>query len=325
MSAILDVEDLTLEFETQSGVVHALDKVSICVGSGECVALVGESGSGKSITGMSVMRLNGSNARITAARMSLANTDLMTLSDRAFTKIRGKRIAMIFQNAKSSLNPLRKVGDTLIDIYCTHADTKTGRKKAHQNVLTLLETIGIDKAEQRMQAYPAELSGGMCQRIMIAAALLCEPELIIADEPTSALDVTTQIKVMDLLMAACRKRRVAVVFITHDLALASAYCDRVVVMHAGQVLETGPAEIIFDQSAHPYTRMLLDAMPYAKQSAADLLPMGGSLPDLRRDDLPACRFAERCARATDLCCSSALPETVIDENHVVRCHFPNDR
>lgn len=325
MNAMLNIKDLTLEFDTQSGIVHALDKVSLTVGQGECVALVGESGSGKSITGMSVMRLNGDNARISATQLSLSDTDLAALNDRAFAKIRGKRIAMIFQNAKSSLNPLRKVGDTLTDIYCTHSDKRTSRKKARQHVLLLLETLGIDKAEKRMQSHPAELSGGMCQRIMIAAALLCEPELIIADEPTSALDVTTQIKVMDLLMAACRQRGVAVIFITHDLALASAYCDRMVVMHAGQVLETGPAETIFVRPAHPYTRMLLDAMPYAKESAADLLPMGGNLPDLRRDDLPACRFSERCARATDLCRSSALPDTAVDEKHVVRCHFPNDR
>lgn len=325
MSAMLDIRELTLEFETQSGTVHALDKISLEVGRGECVALVGESGSGKSITGMSIMRLNGANAKTSVTRMTLADTDLTALDDRAFVKIRGKRIAMIFQNAKSSLNPLRKVGDTLTDILCAHAQPKLRRVEGQRQVLALLKAIGIDKAEERMEAYPAELSGGMCQRIMIAAALLCEPELIIADEPTSALDVTTQIKVMDLLMAACRERGVAVIFITHDLALASAYCDRVVVMHAGQVLETGLAETVFSQPSHPYTRMLLDAMPYAKQTVAELLPMGGNLPDLRRDDLPACRFAERCPRVTDLCRSSSLPETLVGENHVVRCHFPNDR
>lgn len=325
MSTILEIRDLTLDFVTQSGTVHALDKVSLEVGRGECVALVGESGSGKSITGMSIMRLNGDSALISVSAMALAGTDLTSLNERLFRQVRGKRIAMIFQNAKSSLNPLRTVGDTLADILCTHAVPRIGRAEARRRVLSLLTDIGIDQAEKRMQAYPAELSGGMCQRIMIAAALVCEPELIIADEPTSALDVTTQAKVMDLLMKACRERGVAVIFITHDLALASAYCDRVVVMHAGQVLETGPADVVFTRPAHPYTRMLLDAMPYAKESVADLLPMGGNLPDLRRADLPCCRFAERCPRAADICSSQALPDTMIADHHLVRCQYPNDR
>jgi oligopeptide/dipeptide ABC transporter ATP-binding protein len=325
MTAVLEIQDLTLEFATQSGKVHALDKVSLSVGRGECLALVGESGSGKSITGMSVMRLNGESAEVSASRMTLGATSLTSLDEKSFRKIRGKRIAMIFQNAKSSLNPLRQVGDTLIDILRAHSKEKIRHHEAEQHVLALLKAIGIDQAEQRMAAYPAELSGGMCQRIMIAAALVCEPELIIADEPTSALDVTTQIKVMDLLMAACRERGVAVIFITHDLALASAYCDRVAVMHAGQVLEIGPSGSVFGHPAHPYTRMLLDAMPYGKETVADLQPMGGNLPDLRRDNLPSCRFFERCPRAADLCRVSSLPDTLEDESHIVRCHFPNER
>ena len=188
----------------------------------------------------------------------------------------------------------------------------------------MLEQIGIHEAEDRMLAYPAELSGGMCQRIMIAAALLCEPELIIADEPTSALDVTTQVKVMDLLISACRNRGVAVLFITHDLALASAYCDRAVVMHAGQMLEDGPADKVFVHPRHPYSRMLLASMPYGKETAADLKPMGGNLPDLRRDDLPSCRFADRCPYVQDSCRNQPIPEARFSTNHAVRCFFPHD-
>lgn len=324
MTLMLEIDKLTLAFETPAGLVHALDNVDLSIQQGECVALVGESGSGKSITGMSIMRLNGPNARINANRIALDGTDLQGMSEKAFQTIRGRRVAMIFQNAKSALNPLRKVGDTLIDILCAHAPERLSRKHGHARVLGMLQQIGIHEAEERMQAYPAELSGGMCQRIMIVAALLCEPELIIADEPTSALDVTTQVKVMDLLMSACRERGVAVLFITHDLALASAYCDRAVVMHAGQMLEDGPADQVFVRPRHPYSRMLLDSMPYGKNSAADLKPMGGNLPDLRRDDLPTCRFADRCPRVQDCCRNNAIPEFRPTNDHAVRCFFPHD-
>lgn len=325
MSPMFEIRNLTLNFETPDAIVHALDEVSLTLERGECIALVGESGSGKSITGMSIMRLNGSSAHVSVDRIALDETDLMAMSDKAFRKVRGKRIAMIFQNAKSSLNPLRRVGETLTDILCAHAEPRISRKQARLRVLETLIQIGIDQAEVRMEAYPAELSGGMCQRIMIAAALVCEPEMIIADEPTSALDVTTQIKVMNLLMSACRDRGVAVIFISHDLALASAYCDRLVVMHAGQVLEDGPAEVVFAAPAHPYTRMLLDTIPQGKEDVSTLRPMGGSLPDLRRLDLPRCRFAERCPRVAAVCVSSPLPEIEAGDNHLVRCHFPNDR
>ena len=324
MTAMLEIERLTLEFETPAGLVHALDNVGLTVERGECVALVGESGSGKSITGMSILRLNGPNARISADRIALDGNELQGMSDKAFQTIRGRRVAMIFQNAKSALNPLRKVGDTLTDILSAHTPKRLSRKDARARVLGILEQIGIHEAEDRMLAYPAELSGGMCQRIMIAAALLCEPDLIIADEPTSALDVTTQVKVMDLLMSACRERDVAVLFITHDLALASAYCDRAVVMHAGQMLEDGPAQHVFVNPSHPYSRMLLDSMPYGKASAEDLKPMGGNLPDLRRSDLPACRFADRCPRVQACCRTDAIPEKRPNQDHAVRCFFPHD-
>lgn len=324
MTVMLEIDKLTLEFETPAGLVHALDNVDISIKWGECVALVGESGSGKSITGMSIMRLNGPNARIHANRIALEGTDLQEMSEKAFQTIRGRRVAMIFQNAKSALNPLRKVGDTLTDILRAHAPERLSRKQGRAQVLDMLQQIGIHEAEDRMLAYPAELSGGMCQRIMIVAALLCGPELIIADEPTSALDVTTQVKVMDLLMSACRERGVAVLFITHDLALASAYCDRAVVMHAGQMLEDGPADQVFIHPRHPYSRMLLDSMPYGKDSAAELKPMGGNLPDLRRDDLPSCRFADRCPRAQDCCRSTSIPEFRPTDDHAVRCFFPHD-
>lgn len=319
---LLDIQDLSLDFVTDRGHIHALDRVSLQVARGECVALIGESGSGKSVTGMAVMRLHGANARIEAQRMTVGELDVNAMPPTLLRHYRGRRVAMIFQNAKSALNPIRRVGDTLVDILVTHARQPTSRAQARQRVLRAMEQIGIAQARERMAAYPAELSGGMCQRIMIVAALVCEPELIIADEPTSALDVTTQVKVMNLLMNACRERGVACLFITHDLALAAEYCDRAVVMHAGQVLEEGPAPQVMCRPAHPYTRMLVAAMPYGKRDHTELQPMQGGLPDLRRTDLPSCRFAERCTRVQATCRQADLPRTAVASSHTVRCHFP---
>ncbi|MET4578194.1 peptide/nickel transport system ATP-binding protein [Ottowia thiooxydans] len=321
--SVLDIQKLSLSFITRAGRVHALDKVSLQVKRGECVALIGESGSGKSITGMAVMRLLGTNAEISAEHMSLAGQDILGMPPSVLRHYRGRRVAMIFQNAKAALNPIRRVGDTLVDILVTHAPHRTTRAQARKKVLEVMVQLGIAHAEERMAAYPAELSGGMCQRIMIVAALVCEPELIIADEPTSALDVTTQVKVMNLLIEACRQRHLACLFITHDLALAAEHCDRAVVMHAGQVLEVGSSEEVLSNPAHPYTRMLVAAMPSGKSSHHELQPMRGGLPDLRRNDLPACRFAERCSRAEDICLRVDAPRQTVAPFHHVSCHHPH--
>ncbi|WP_423457905.1 ABC transporter ATP-binding protein [Ottowia sp. VDI28] len=320
--SVLDIQKLSLNFVSSAGRLHALDKVSLQVGPGECVALIGESGSGKSITGMAVMRLLGENAEISAERMNLAGQDILGMPPSVLRGYRGRRVAMIFQNAKAALNPIRRVGDTLVDILVTHAPRRTSRAQARKKILDVMVQLGIAHAEERMAAYPAELSGGMCQRIMIVAALVCEPQLIIADEPTSALDVTTQVKVMNLLIGACRQRHLACLFITHDLALAAEHCDRVVVMHAGQVLEVGAAQGVLGNPAHPYTRMLVAAMPSGKSSHHELQPMRGSLPDLRRADLPACRFAERCSRVEDACLRVDAPRRTMAPLHSVSCHHP---
>lgn len=320
---LLDIRGLSLDFVTEKGRVQALDSVSLTVARGECVALIGESGSGKSITGMAVMRLHDGAAQITSERFDLGGEAVYGIPPRLLSRYRGQRVAMIFQNAKSALNPIRRVGDTLADILIAHSPRKIRRREARVRVLEMMEQVGIVRAEERLSAYPAELSGGMCQRIMIAAALLCEPELIIADEPTSALDVTTQVKVMDLLIGACRKRGVACLFITHDLALAGEYCDRAVVMHAGQVLEDGPARAVLTRAGHPYTRMLVASMPYGKADYTELRPMEGNLPDLRRTDLPACRFADRCPGARPACRVDPLIGKRVESGHIVRCHYPH--
>ncbi len=275
MDRLLEIDDLVLGFEGSGGVVPALRGISFGLDRGECLALVGESGSGKSVTGLTIMRLLGSNARIASGAIRFDGTDLLALTERGMREVRRRRIGMVFQNAKSSLNPIRRVGDTLVDIVRAHDRTGIGRRAALAKVIGIMDQIGIPQAAERVRNYPAELSGGMCQRIGIAAALACEPELIIADEPTSALDVTTQQLVMDTLISACRDRGVAVIFITHDLALASEYCDRGIVMNNGRILEEGIASRIFTAPSHPYTRALLDSLPYGKTSADELKPMTG--------------------------------------------------
>ncbi|MEI4487392.1 ABC transporter ATP-binding protein [Frigidibacter sp. MR17.14] len=276
---LLEIEDLQLGFDGAQGLLPALRGVSVHLDRGELVALVGQSGSGKSVTGLTVLRLLGANARIAKGAIRFDGQDLLSFSERQMRGIRGGRIAMVFQNAKASLNPIRRVGDTLADIVLAHDTTGLSRKQALQKVVGLMAQIGIALPEERARAYPSELSGGMCQRIGIAAALASDPELIIADEPTSALDVTTQQLVMDTLTEAARARGVAVIFITHDLALASEYCDRAVVMNAGRIVEEGPADRVFTDPQHPYTRALLDALPYGKTDASELRPMTWTDPE----------------------------------------------
>lgn len=279
MTALLEISDLHLGFDGVGGVTPALRGVSLTLHRGECVALVGQSGSGKSVTGMTILRLLGANARLSQGSIRFDGTDLLALSEPQMRAIRGGRIAMVFQNAKAALNPIRRVGDTLTDILLAHDSTGLTRKQAMERIIAIMDSIGIALPQERARAYPSELSGGMCQRIGIAAALACAPELIIADEPTSALDVTTQKLVMDTLIRACRDRGVAVIFISHDLALASEYCDRALVMNAGKIVEQGPAARIFTAPQHLYTRALLDALPYGKTDAADLRPMDWVDPD----------------------------------------------
>ncbi|WP_053080259.1 ABC transporter ATP-binding protein [Methylobacterium variabile] len=269
MDPLLQIEDLAVHFDAEDGPVRALDRLSLSLGRGECLALVGESGSGKSMTGLSVMRLLPPQARIAAGSVRLDGRDLLCADERAMRRIRGRRVAMVFQNAKAGLNPIRRVGDTLCDILIAHDGGRLTRRAARGRIAALLGQIGITDPERRLDAYPSQLSGGLCQRIMIAAAFACSPELIIADEPTSALDVTTQKLVMDLLMAACRDRGVAALFITHDLALASQYCDRVCVMRKGRVVEEGSAGRVFTTPAAAYTRMLIDALPTGKGTAQE--------------------------------------------------------
>jgi peptide/nickel transport system ATP-binding protein len=318
--ALLQVEQLSLEFRTRSGIVHALQDVSLALDKGETVGLVGESGSGKSVLSFALLGLSDAAARVTAGRASFDGFSLIGAKEADLLDLRGREISMIFQNPKVALNPIRPVGLQIQDVLARH--TTTLRSQLRERAIQCLADVKIPDPERRFHAYPFELSGGMCQRVMIALALACGPKLLIADEPTTGLDVTTQAAIMELIGEQARTRGMATLLITHDLALAAQSCDRIVVMHAGHVVESAPTAELFDAPSHPYTRQLIAATPVGRAGLHELASIPGNLPDLRRDDLPACRFAERCTQR-HLACNAALPSVAVSESHWVRCHQPS--
>ena len=315
----LAVEDLSVEFRTRSGIVKVLDHVGFSVDKGETVALVGESGSGKSVTAFAVMGILDPAGRVTSGRAVFGGADLLTLSERDLAEQRGRELSMIFQNPRTALNPIRRVGQQIADVLVRHGGAT--RPDAPRAAVEMLKRVRIPDPERRAEAYPFELSGGMCQRIMIAIALACRPALLIADEPTTGLDVTTQAVIMDLIGELAHESGMATIFITHDLALAAEYCDRIVVMHAGHVVEAAPARALFAHPCHPYSAKLLAATPGETASLTELASIPGGLPDLRRPDLPACRYSDRCERRIDDC-TKPLPHRSAGERHVVSCWNP---
>lgn len=316
-SDLLQISDLSLEFRTRNGVVRALDAVSFSVRQGETVGVVGESGSGKSVMAHAVLGLLGPAGRITGGSITYNNQRIDTMSERALRQLRGADISMIFQNPRSALNPIRTVGRQLQDVLRAHR--KIGRKEAHAEALAILRQVKITDPQNRIDAYPFELSGGMCQRVMIALALACSPNLLIADEPTTGLDVTTQSVIMDLLGALSAERQMATVFITHDLALAAENCDRIVVMHAGQIVESGATERIFSAPSHPYTRQLSFSTPGEHTEINSLETVPGALPDLTSDNLPACRYAGRCPLVEPRCRTEKPPLKDDGDGHKAYC------
>lgn len=317
--SLLEVRDLTLEFRTRSGTVRAIQDASLEIAKGETVGLVGESGSGKSVLSFAILRILDPAARITAGSIRFGGLDILGASERSLQEMRGREMAMIFQNPRTALNPIRKVGRQIEDVLREHTTTVAAalRRKA----IECLAQVRIPDPERRYDAYPFELSGGQCQRVMIALALACNPLLLIADEPTTGLDVTTQAAIMALIRDLARERGLATLFITHDLALASESCDRIVVMHAGHVVESAPTDTLFRTPRHPYTAQLIRATPARDMPLSALASIPGSLPDLRRPDLPACRFSARCTRALERC-NGALRDAAPAPRHVVRCWNP---
>jgi peptide/nickel transport system ATP-binding protein len=279
---LLDVRDLTVEFATRRGAVTAVEHINIAVGRGETLGIVGESGSGKSVTSYAVMRILDRAGRIASGSILFGGADLRAARESEMRDLRGRQISMIFQNPRAALNPIRKVGRQIEDVLLNHA--RASRAAARSEAIEALRRVRIADPEQRYHAYPFELSGGMCQRVVIALALACRPQLLIADEPTTGLDVTTQKAVMDLVVDLTRERGMSTILITHDLGLAAAYCDRVVVMEKGKVVEAAPSRQIFAAPAHPYTRKLMKATPRLGMGLRDLLPDG----DLSSSNLGAC-------------------------------------
>ena len=285
---LLDVRDLTVEFSTRRGIVRAVEHVDISVAKGETVAIVGESGSGKSVTSYAVMRILDRAGHIAEGSIAFSGLDLRSASEADMRNLRGREMSMIFQNPRAALNPIRKVGRQIEDVLMQHA--QAGSQDATDKAIELLEQVRIARPRERYHAYPFELSGGMCQRIVIALALACRPQLLIADEPTTGLDVTTQKTVMDLMVELTKQRGMSTILITHDLGLAATYCDRVTVMEKGRVVETATARAVFTAPEHPYTRKLMRATPRPGASLRDLLPEDTATPSL---PLPRLRGRER--------------------------------
>nr|WP_249794834.1 ABC transporter ATP-binding protein [Bradyrhizobium sp. Oc8] len=268
---MLDVQDLTVEFTTRRGIVKAVQHVNISVAKGETLAIVGESGSGKSVTSYAVMRILDRAGKIAEGSVMFSGIDVKAASEAQMRDLRGREVSMIFQNPRAALNPIRKVGDQIEDVLRTHVQQAMVSDRG-EKAIEALEQVKIARPRERYHAYPFELSGGMCQRVVIALALACNPQLLIADEPTTGLDVTTQKAVMDLIVELTKRKAMSTILITHDLGLAAAYCDRVVVMEKGRVVETAKAADIFANPQHPYTKKLMRATPRLGVSLRDLLP-----------------------------------------------------
>jgi peptide/nickel transport system ATP-binding protein len=268
---LLDVNDLTVEFATRRGIVKAVQHVNISVAKGETLGIVGESGSGKSVTSYAVMRILDRAGKIAEGSVMFSGIDVKTATEDQMRDLRGREISMIFQNPRAALNPIRKVGDQIEDVLRQHVQQSTVGDRG-EKAIEALEQVKIARPRERFHAYPFELSGGMCQRVVIALALACNPQLLIADEPTTGLDVTTQKAVMDLIVELTKRRGMSTILITHDLGLAAAYCDRVVVMEKGRVVETALSADIFAKPEHAYTKKLMRATPRLGVSLRDLLP-----------------------------------------------------
>jgi oligopeptide/dipeptide ABC transporter ATP-binding protein len=317
---LLEIQGLKTYFHTRDGVVKAVDGIDLHVDRGEIVGLVGESGCGKSVTSLSIMRLVPPPGRIESGRVLFDGVDLLTLPRSRMGDLRGDRISMIFQQPTSSLNPVFQVGFQVGEVLEIHRNMT--RRAARSRAVELLERVGIPDPERRAKAFPHEMSGGMAQRVMIAMALACEPELLIADEPTTALDVTIQAQILDLMRGLQRDLGTAIVLITHDLGVVAEMASRVAVMYAGEIVEQADVRTLFDQPKHPYTQGLISSVPKLGEVKTDLDVIPGGVPNLIA--LPAgSRFAPRCRARVDnglAICLEQRPELVEREpGHLVRC------
>ncbi len=317
---LLEVKGLRTSFYTRDGVVRAVDGIDFHVDRGEVLGLVGESGCGKSVTSLSILRLVAKPGRIEAGEILFDGRNLLTLDADAMRKIRGEQIAMIFQQPTSSLNPVWDVGRQIAEVLEIHRDMKGSA--ARDRALELLKMVGIPDPERRLRAYPHELSGGMAQRVMIAMALACEPDLLIADEPTTALDVTIQAQILDLMRHLREETGSAIILITHDLGVVAEMCDRVAVMYAGEIVEEADVRTLFRDPKHPYTRGLIGSIPVVGVIRDELAVIPGNVPNLI-DLPPYCRFAPRCTARVEANlarCTAEHPDLrTVGPDHDTRC------
>jgi oligopeptide transport system ATP-binding protein len=320
---ILTVKDLRTYFRTEDGVVKAVDGISFELKKGETLGIVGESGSGKSVTNLSVMRLIPEPpGEIVSGEIIFDGTDVRSLSIDEVRKIRGRRISMIFQDPMTSLNPFLKISTQLMEVTQLHLGHT--KEQAYEHGVKMLEMVGIPDPRARMDGYPHELSGGMRQRVMIAMALSCDPELLIADEPTTALDVTIQAQILELIKDLKARMGTSVILITHDLGVVAGMTDKIIVMYAGKVFEQAPTRELFSRPANPYTKGLLRSVPDPAHEHGDpLYQIPGLPPDVAHLP-PGCPFAERCDRAEDICRREFPPFVRINAEHHSLCHFAKE-
>jgi len=314
---VLSVQDLTVEFVTRRGTLRALDKISFDIARGEVLGVVGESGAGKSVTGSAIIGLIDPPGRIADGKVVLSGERVDHLPPEQMRRVRGKRIGMIFQDPLTSLNPLYRVGEQLIETIQTHTDLNAA--DARKRAIALLDEVGIPAPERRIDGYPHEFSGGMRQRVVIALALCAEPEFIIADEPTTALDVSVQAQIIGLIKRLCKERGTSVMLVTHDMGVIAETADRVAVMYAGRVAEIGPVREVIKQPLHPYTQGLMGAIPSIEGDAERLVQIPGAMP--RLSNIPkGCAFNPRCSKVFDRC-RIDRPELIDVGGHQVACHL----
>lgn len=319
MKEVLSVENLATHFMTRAGVIKAVDGVSFSVSEGEVLGLVGESGSGKSVTGYSIMGLVDPPGQIVGGSIKVNGQEIVGLKEPELRKLRGKEVAMIFQDPMMTLNPVLRIDTQMIEAILAHE--KVSKKAALARAQSALERVGIPAAAERLKAYPHQFSGGMRQRVAIATALLNQPKLIIADEPTTALDVTIQSQILAEIQQLCSETGTALVWITHDLTVVAGLAQRIAVMYAGRVVELGKVDDVLDNPIHPYTKGLLGSLPSAVQHGQPLEQIPGSTPSLGRLP-PGCAFSPRCRDVTDICRQIVPDNQTFEGGRQARCHHP---
>ena len=316
MTDLLEVRDLTIHFDTEDGLVEAVDGVTFTVRSGEILGVVGESGSGKSVTALALLRLIRPPGRIVKGAVRFEGTDLVGQSEDEMRAVRGTRIAMVFQSPRTALNPVLTVGRQISRLFELHQGAS--RAEGRARTIEMLKLVGISEPERRARQYAHQLSGGMCQRVMIAMALATSPRLLLADEPTTGLDVSIAAQILDLLRDLGRRTGASILLITHDLGVVAEVCDRVVVMHAGQIVEVGAVRAIFARPLHPYTQALVRSIPRIDRDGT-MEPIPGMVPSLLAPP-PGCRYADRCPRVLDVCRRDRPALRAATPNHDVACH-----